>query len=173
MDIFFEQLVKIKNVKNTLSIIGIYFAGIALAVTFSAICIYFYLLPPIILAVVVAMVYFAHFGASFLRLEYEYILTNGEMDIDRISNKIRRKRVATFEIREIESIKKYTKGSHIPHGMDKKIFAGNIEENTYSIVVKTKKGERIFLVITPNDRMLDAIKKYLPRPMKLEVFGEL
>jgi hypothetical protein len=48
-----------------------------------------------------------------LNVEYEYIVTNGEMDVDMIQSKTNRKRLISFKCSEIERIEPYVKGSSI------------------------------------------------------------
>ncbi len=175
MDIFFEQLVKMKyDAKRVAAIVGIYLGGAALIWLIFTIAIGY---GPfgmfVFIALIFPILYFTVMFASFFKVEYEYILTNGEVDIDKIVNKSRRRRVATFECSAVESMKKYNKNEASPANINKKIIAGNIEENTYSVIVKTKKGERIHLVFTPDEKMLEGFKKHLPRLIKMDIFGTI
>ena len=85
MDTFFEQIITIKKgIKETLSFLGIWFLAIFLCL------ILLFVKIPVISSFSALLVLGILFGAyklcAFLNIEYEYIITNGVMDIDKIIN---------------------------------------------------------------------------------------
>ncbi len=111
------------------------------------------------------------FGTGFLfnkfSREYEYILTNNELDIDVIYNRNARKRVITFDMKKINLMasiadERYTNEINRP-GM-KVINASDNEnkENTYAIITDTEKNGLCKILITPNDTLLDELYKQAP-----------
>ena len=158
MDTFFEQLVTIKkNAKTYLAYIGIALATI-LVMTVSLIALGN-------LAIVV--IFFVLFGAyklySMLSIEYEYIITNSTMDIDKIIAKSSRKRILSFELSEVERIEKYR--AELPQDILKDcFFACNTgDENAYVLIIHPDGKAKQSLVIAPDDRMKEAMKKFLPK----------
>ena len=106
MDIFKEQIIAIKpTAKTTLMKIMIYVISILLAFG----CFLFSILRPSLaffaMLIGAAAVFFGYKFASKLNIEYEYINTNGEIDVDCIINKRDRQRMATFNCTDIEDIK--------------------------------------------------------------------
>lgn len=98
--------------------------------------------------------------------EYEYIYTNGHLDVDVIFSRMSRKHLVSIDCRELQLLasaqepryqhlyqKKYTVEIHAG--------TGTIGEGTY--IALAKKGEKTLkLVFDPNERLLAAIKKYSP-----------
>lgn len=61
-------------------------------------------LNPLLLIVAVALGVACYFVLPRLDLEYEYLFVNGEMDVDKVMAKSRRKRAKSFSIREAEIV---------------------------------------------------------------------
>lgn len=111
------------------------------------------------------------FGTGFLfnkfNREYEYILTNNEMDIDVIYNRNSRKRVTTIDMKKIDvmaSIKdeRHTSAFNRP-GLKVINASDNTEkENTYAIIADTEKYGACKILITPNDALLNELYKQAP-----------
>lgn len=158
MDTYCEQLVKIKKgAKFYLGILGIWLA--ALVVAFISL-LYLRFISAII---IVAAGYGAYYLCGFLSVEYEYIITNGTIDIDIIYSKRSRKRIATFELSDVESIEKYS-GEPIDKQRYKTVaIACNTGEDVvYKIIFSTDSGVSI-AVISPNERTRNEIVKFVPK----------
>ncbi|MBQ3942745.1 MAG: hypothetical protein II669_00320, partial [Elusimicrobia bacterium] len=95
MDTFFEQIVPVKKTANQIfAVIGIWL----LAVLISILAVF--LLGLDILATITLFIIFGAFYGAYklsgrFNLEYEYILTNGTFDVDKIMSKSSRKRLLT------------------------------------------------------------------------------
>ncbi|WP_070000308.1 DUF6106 family protein [Cellulosilyticum sp. I15G10I2] len=109
------------------------------------------------------------FGAAALfskfNKEYEYILTNNELDIDVIFNRSKRKRVLTINMKAIEimaSIHDDRRKSELQKG-NKVINAsdGKNGANTYAIIT-SKDGTLYKILITPNEAFLNELHKQAP-----------
>ncbi|MBP3887175.1 MAG: hypothetical protein J6F30_05935 [Cellulosilyticum sp.] len=111
------------------------------------------------------------FGAGFLfnkfSREYEYILTNNELDIDVIYNRNSRKRVITFDMKKINLMasiadERYT--NEINRQGMKVINASDNEnkENTYAIITDTEKNGLCKILITPNNTLLEELYRQAP-----------
>ena len=95
MDQFYEQLMvgKKTGVYN-LANFGVYILGI-LGFLFISV-------NPIIGLILVIAAAGSFFYKKNLYVEYEYDFTNGEIDIDRILEMKKRKRIITFSIKDVE-----------------------------------------------------------------------
>ena len=102
MDVFFEQLVPIKRDGKAITIfilawlIALLLCGLA-----------FLFLGTLFIVAVVGIIFATVKFTGLLNVEYEYILTNGVMDIDRITNKSTRKRLMSFEVSHVTRLEKY------------------------------------------------------------------
>lgn len=111
------------------------------------------------------------FGTGFLfnkfSREYEYILTNNELDIDVVFNRASRKRIITINMKKIDimaSIKDERYGAELNKAGLKVINASENtnEADTYAIITQSEKYGTCKILITPNDVMLDHLYKQAP-----------
>ncbi len=174
---FVEQLVRHQNSPmQTIGMIMTYTGGvfISLLVAFLGLSgILIAILPPVVVYLfqMVALFLFAggiyltiRLGAAFHK-EYEYILTAGELDIDCIVSKRKRSRLLTLKVNGAEKGGKYQPEKLERERFDARIFACTSKqdpENRYLVVQNAKKG-RVLLVFTPDEKMLSALRVYLPR----------
>ncbi len=178
MDIFNEQLVtRKKSPAESFYKYGI----IAIAALLIFLLVFFF--APFFIGKAIAVFIFIPLAAALgvfylakkmygaLDIEFEYALTNGQFDVDKIINRTDRTRLITFDCAEIEIFDKYD--SKISTDSFKtRIFAANADsENLYYFSVKTKTTGKAIVVIEPNEKMLNGIKRSIPRQMYLDVFG--
>ena len=158
-DIFFEQIVAIKKSgKDIFSFFVIWFFAvilIALAVLF---------LGSFGLLIAVGIGYGAWWLSSKLNVEFEYIITNGTMDIDKIINKSSRKRITSFELPGVTKLEKYSPAKI--NNIDKKnvIFACNeTDPNAYLMTVNRQDKGAVNLIFAPNAKIKSAVEKFAPK----------
>ena len=123
------------------------------------------------------------FGTGFLyskfSREYEYILTNSELDIDVIYNRNSRKRVLTIDMKKIDVMASIQDDRHTSalnrQGLKVINASDNTNgENTYAIIADTEKYGTCKILITPNDTLLDELYKQAPNKVfKKNPFGKL
>ena len=99
--------------------------------------------------------------------EYEYIYTDGAIDVDVIYGQSARKRLLSADARDFQFIawaKSGTYRNQIEASYDKTIDAGKGGIRDESYVGVLTKGEKTYkLIFEPDDRMVAALKKYIPR----------
>lgn len=159
MDVFFEQLVPIKRDGKAITIfilawlIALLLCGLA------------FLFLGTLFIVAVAVIIFATVKfTGLLNVEYEYILTNGVMDIDRITNKSTRKRLMSFEVSHVTRLEKYNPA--FLESIDKKqlVFACPGKSQDAYFMVCEKEGKKAeYLVFTPSEKIKKAMVKFLPK----------
>ncbi len=158
-DVFLEQIVKKQDtVKDKIAKAFILLGGLLIfVVAFMFVWSQFF--GPIAFLIAVGGIYFAWFLITGLNLEFEYIFTNGEIDIDRISAKRKRKRITTVKVSSFESFELYDHEKYKSQKFDVRINAGIsiFAEGTYCAVYKGKDGQKCILTFNPSERMLDAI----------------
>lgn len=163
MDTFFEQLIKIKRTSKT------WFAYVGIAIAAVLVLATTYLFLPLFFIVITALVLFGVYKLySMLYVEYEYIITNSTMDIDKIIAKSSRKRIISFELTSVAGIRKYSE--NISEDIKKSmILTCNRDDEAYLITLSPEgKGDK-YLVIAPDDRMIGAMKKFLPKYIADEI----
>lgn len=113
----------------------------------------------------VLIIYGAYYLITSRFLEYEYIFTNGDLDVDKIINRQKRQRLITVKAEEIEKFSVYKPEEHINGNYQTKIFAVKEDKNPNNmcLVVRSKKKGKTLIVFSPNEKISDAIKKFAPK----------
>ena len=107
-----------------------------------------------------------------LNVEYEYIFTNGEIDVDIITSRTDRKRLITFKCKDIERIEKYRQGLSMfekEQYAKKSIYCNAKDEDVYCIAFKHKMG-KVCLVMQIRKNMQEAMRPYLDKLIAREAF---
>jgi len=162
-DVFKEQIVRqVPTTKDALlktAYLGVSLVAIYFALTIPQV---FQFLVFILIGLGVGM----HMVFKTLSREYEYILTNGELDVDCIYGKSRRKRMFSGELKSFEMM------VHVEDDSQEVIFKnalmrkdcsrgkGKEVENTYKFVAPYK-GKLVCVVFSPNEEMLRLMAPYL------------
>ncbi len=166
MDSFLEKIVvKKKTPKDYLIIAGILLAGVILffAVQLVPFLSSFFLIIVVLIAYLVYQVVIAR------NVEYEYIVTNGDLDIDKIIAKRRRKRIFSANCKDFDIIAKLKGGYNDRRLVDAKhkIEAiSSINSEDVYLITLVYKGERTAVLFEPDERMLKAFKSYIPRKVE-------
>ena len=162
MDTFFEQIIAVKKTgKEIAAISGIWLLAFVLcflAVMFMA---YIGSLAFLLIAGIL-------FGAFKLcvrfNIEYEYIVTNGTMDIDKIISKSSRKRIVSFELSTVSSIEKFNPALLARANQKDVLTACNVTDpNAYIMAFSTEGKGTKHLVFSPDERVKGAIIKFVPK----------
>jgi hypothetical protein len=161
MDTFFEQIISIKKTGKTVAaIIGIWFAAFILC----AILYLFPILGSINLLLIVGVLYGAFKLSTLLNIEYEYIITNGTMDVDKIINKSNRKRMLSFELGNVSRLEKYNAGVLNSINPKSVVFACDENDpNAYFLVAEKDGKGTSYLVFSPDERIKEAAAKFIPK----------
>lgn len=172
-DVFIEYLVRRRRTpKTTLAKLGLVLAGAFVA--FAVFNLSFLLGPFSFVGLLAAFgaVYGAYVLVTNMNIEYEYALTNGEMDVDKIIAQRKRKRLATVRCREVEDFGRYKASEHQNKTYEHKIMACDHpdSEDLWFFVFRHKEKGLTLLVFNANDRMIEGMKSYLPRPIFHRVF---
>lgn len=165
MDTFFEQLIKIKLTGKAKAIIV---AIIAVDAIIVAALLFFslFLAPMFMLLIVAAAIYGGYKLISLLTIEYEYIYTNGDLDVDKIVAQSSRKRMVSIKCSEIEKYGEY-KGQPAPGSVKNTfIFCNPDSEGQVYIIAKDRNLGMVMIVIAPDERLRTELEKAVPRLAK-------
>ena len=160
MDIFMEQLVEKKATGiDYLKKYGFAVLGLLLAIGFMTVSLVlqFYLF----MVVSAIILYFVVINLGSFGVEYEYIITNKEIDIDKISGKKKRKRLITLQLDSADFF-----GTYNPKNVGAVnatvIASDGSDFDQYLLVTNHRKLGKVALVFSPNAEFIELIKKGLP-----------
>ena len=164
MDLFLEYIIKRKRgVKENiitlavvLSVPSLVYLSISLLVT---------PLAPLTIFVIALILFLAYFIISRLNVEFEYIITNNELDIDRIVAKKTRKRLLTINLRKLDFVAPATTSAHkneLSKNATNIIYADSgIAENAYFLNFE-KDGQTYRVFLSPSQKMVETMKIFAP-----------
>ncbi len=158
MDVFIEQMVTRQSGGKEL------FFRILSAVLCAGICVLSVIhFLPFAIFIWGAAIFGVYKVFSISQLEYEYIFTNGELDVDKITAKSTRKRLVTINAREIELLAKTSNPNfkrEFSGNFITKIFAGTgAKDDSEYFCIFNNKG-RCRLVFNPSEKVLNEFAKY-------------
>lgn len=175
MDIFLEYLMKKKLTwLDFLKKLGIVLAALVLCYV---VLIGFWQVQFLRAYIFIALAGVVYFAMIFMRnfdLEYEYIFTNGDLDIDKVKARKTRKRMVSLSCKNIElmaSDKNMTYKRNFEDGTFAQKYNAvfNPEDGRVYHVIFSKNGERSLLTFQPPVKLLEAMRKMNPRCVNVDV----
>lgn len=106
------------------------------------------------------------------RVEFEYSVAGDELEISKVISLRKRKRVCKVPIREIEKLEKGEKSVEGMKFSKSFIAARDIDaddENYYAVFNSAAYG-RSLLIFSPNEQILEGMKRYLNKDIVLKLF---
>lgn len=166
-DLYTEIIVKRKKTAKDTILKALLIAATVLAVLAAL----FTTLGLIAFVVVIVLGIADFFLIPTFDVEYEYLYVNGELDVDKIMSKQKRKRVYSADVKNLEILaptKSHALDSY-NHRQDLKTYdfsSGDEQNQSYTMVIKGEKGlERV--IFEPNDVILHDMKRMAPREVNL------
>lgn len=169
MDSYCEQLVaKTRTTSDTVKIV----MCIVVSALIAAVCVFFVFLTGALLLLILAFgaVGIGLWLAAGVGVEYEYIITNDEMDIDKIIGKRKRKRMITVDLKRV------TDFAPLPY--DKEDFdvvvqaSGGFEGRAYCMFVEHSSYGNVKIVFDPNKKIRNAIAQSVSKQLREKVVDE-
>lgn len=114
------------------------------------------------------IIYGGYYLMTGIDTEYEYILTNGDLDIDKISGKRKRKRLITAKIGEFTSFGKLSEAPEEPDGCTTVLAGDGTRENLYYADFRHQSAGNVRLIFSPSDKILEGVGMFLPRQLRAE-----
>lgn len=163
MDIFLEKIVRRKKtIVDSAIIAGIIVLAILLIMILGS----FGFLRSFAPLFIVGIGYIAYVFIRSRSIEYEYIVTNGDLDIDMIIAQRKRKRVFSGPCKEFEMVAKLTSGQydHNIQSIKNRVMAvSSMESPDVYFISLAKDGKRTLVFFEPHAKMIESFKKYIPR----------
>ena len=165
-DIFKEQLVSKKRTAKDGMITALVILAAILLVAAS-----FLFIPQAFVLVVIIVAYGAYWLVQRQNIEYEYSFTNGDLDIDKIINKSKRKRLISVSVKDFEAMAHVEDKdhSHELSGFEKTLdfSSGEIKSNTYAAVFMHN-NQNVKMIFEPNEEILKGIFHLIPRKLHIK-----
>lgn len=161
MDIFIEKIVqKRKDTKDYLIIVGIVFLALVLML------LVLNYIPGMTFIFIIVIGYLGYLLITSRNIEYEYAVTNGDLDIDKIIAQRKRKRVFSANCRVFEIVAKLNSSHFSDHYKSYKnqlnCTSSLNNENVYFAVLNYNKQQTV-LYFEPSEKMLKNFKTFIPR----------
>ncbi len=145
--------------KAVLIILGM--AVLSAVLLFLAFITGFLVLVLIAIAAVVGGIYLL----NGIEVEYEYIITNNELDIDKIIGRRTRKRMITVDLSQAEDLCVYN--SETEPETDATVFATTgLEKDAYYLFVRHSDYGKVGVIFNPNSRTREAMIREFPYALR-------
>lgn len=168
MDIFMEKIVKKKrDIKDTLITMG----AIIGAVVLMLVVLNVQFLAQMALFFVVGIIYLAYLLITTRNIEYEYAVTNGDLDIDKIIAQRKRKRIFSANCKNFEIVAKVKSSHYTPQYKNFKNqlnCASSMDGDNVYFVALNYKNEQTVVYFEPAQKMLENFRTFIPRKVFIE-----
>lgn len=166
MDIFIEKIVqKRKDAKDYLIITGV------IIVTLILMLLVLNFIPGMSLFFVVALGYIAYLIITTRNIEFEYAVTNGDLDIDKIIAQRKRKRIFSANCKNFEIVAKVKSphySNHYKNFKNQMDCTSSLKNDNVYFIVLNYNNEQTIVYFEPSEKMLNSFKTYIPRKVFID-----
>ena len=120
---------------------------------------------PFVILIGAAAVYFAYILFCNTYVEYEYIVTNNDLDIDKISGKRKRKRLITVKLNTVRQWGEYTGQEGSDAGTTVEASDATGDDEWYILADHAKMG-KIKVIFTPTKKTITNINHGVPHSVR-------
>jgi hypothetical protein len=167
MDVFMEKIVtRKKDGKDYLITFGLIIGSIVLMMFILTV----QFLAQFMLVIIVGIIYLDIKIITGRNVEYEYLVTNGDIDIDKIIARRKRKRIFSANCKSFDLVAKVTSNDFTPQIQSVKnrlVYSSTITQDNVYFISMRYKGENTVVFFEPSEKMLNNFKKYIPRNVKI------
>ncbi|MBR4224199.1 MAG: hypothetical protein IKR73_05265 [Oscillospiraceae bacterium] len=143
---------------------------ILLLVGMTVLCIVIFLFTgPVGILLSALVVYGGYYLFTGTSTEYEYIITNGSFDVDKISGRRSRKRLISTEISTFTDFGKLADAPAAPSGCTTVLASDNSGGEDWYADLKHKSAGNVRIIFSPNEKIIEGVEMFLPRQLKLEL----
>lgn len=178
MDIFCEQIVKKKkSTTEILAVLAIWVGGwiLCAALVLAGLTVMSgrFFMPSLLLCA--GVVYGVMKLTARFNLEYEYSVTNGVLDVDKIINRSDRKRMISAQINQFDRFDVWDaqKAAHDQTHYDLTVTAVADPQGTdpiYVAVTRHPVKGRVRIIFQPGEKVLTTVQQALPRELRARRF---
>lgn len=113
--------------------------------------------------------FLAYYMTTSFDNEYEYLLTNGEMDFDKIIAQRSRKRLITVNLNTAKEFGEFTADTELDESASYVYADDNTNENVWYLRVDHKELGDTYILFTPDEEMREVMMKFFPRQLQAEL----
>jgi hypothetical protein len=163
MDFFIERIITRKRNSKDYLIYSLLIIGASLVLCATLLISALLSVLPLIAAGVIYLGYIIYTSRN---IEFEYTLTNSDLDIDKITAKRKRKQIFSANCASFELVAKYPSDIYNQLSKDVKCYIEAVSSmnspDIYFILSNCKNG-RTIVFFEPNEEMLITIRRYIPK----------
>lgn len=161
MDNFCEQLVQKR--KSGADILKTVTLMLSLIIG-SAVCTYlsFFKSLSFMLIIAAGLVALGVWLVMGMNVEYEYIITNNEMDIDKIIGRRKRKRMITVDLSKSKDFGVYPNNEEVDADTTVHASTGLTTDARYLLIEHSEYG-KVKIIFNPNEKLREAIAREIPK----------
>ena len=120
---------------------------------------------PMLLIVGVGACYLGYLLMGMTNIEYEYIVTNSDLDVDKIIGKRKRKRLISVKLNTVEALGEYT-GTEVANVNATVIATDNTGVGMWYIIAEHSAHGKVMVLFTPSKASLMTMNLALPRNVR-------
>ncbi len=121
---------------------------------------------PFLLIITSGVIYGAYYLLTGLSVEYEYAVTNGEIDVDKIIARRKRVHLVTADAAKFEAFGPLTDDTPSADERTLVLCADNTGEGEYYADAETDTYGAVRIVFTPSSSVIEALEAHLPRQLR-------
>lgn len=108
-------------------------------------------------------------------VEFEYSVTNGDIDIDQITAQRKRKRIVSVSGEKIETFAPYNAAEYTNRHFDRTVMAATSPDaqGVWCFTYHSKKNGNTLVIFEPEDRVINALKGGLSKLLQLDINRKL
>jgi len=169
MDIFMEKIVRRqKDIKDHLLT-----AAIIIAAFILMFLVLNFIPPQLSIFFIVGIIYISYMVITTRNIEYEYAVTNGDLDIDKIVAQRKRKRIFSANCKTFEIVAKVKSSHYTPQYKNFKnqincTSSPSLNSDDIYFVALQYNNEQTIVYFEPTEKMLNSFKTFIPRKVFVE-----
>lgn len=121
-----------------------------------------------LLLVAVGLIALGIWLVSGMNIEYEYIITNNEMDIDKIIGRRKRKRMITIDLTRTDDFGGYPSENSIDADTTVHATTG-LEKDAHYLLAQHNDYGKVKVIFNPNEKLMEAIAQEVPKTLSAKL----
>jgi len=161
MDVFIEKLIKRRK-----SPADVAYMFLLLFIAFGISHFVFLFISGLAPLIIAGLMFLTYYLISMRNIEYEYIVTNGDIDIDMIVNQRKRKRVFTANCKDFEVVARVNSDQYTKQIRETKNVLNFTSRNSNAdvwFIYLIQNGMPMVILFEPDERMIDGFRTFIPR----------
>lgn len=117
-------------------------------------------IPTVSFMLFAILVFVSWFVWQFTKIEYEYVIATGELELSKIYGERVRKKVLEIKMSDVSSIAPLSSADEMIKNAENILYACNKNDENALCIAYTKDGKKSVLVIAAPDKTISCLKYY-------------